>query len=56
MAEAGSNFKRLKTFATFNNDFWFMDLAYVDKLAEDNKGEKYQLFREDLFERTVDAN
>ena len=32
-----------------------MDLAYVDKLAKDNNGEKYLLVREDLFDRTVDA-
>ena len=32
-----------------------MDLAYVDKLAEDNNGVKYILVRQDLFDRTVDA-
>ena len=32
-----------------------MDLAYVDKLAKDNKGVKYFLVRQDLFDRTVDA-
>ena len=32
-----------------------MDLAYVDKLAKDNKGVKYLLVRQDLFDRTVDA-
>ena len=32
-----------------------MDLAYVDKLAEDNNGVKYLLLRQDLFDRTVDA-
>ena len=32
-----------------------MDLAYVDKLAEDNNGLKYLLVRQDLFGRTVDA-
>ena len=32
-----------------------MDLAYVDKFAEDNNGVKYLLVRQDLFDRTVDA-
>ena len=32
-----------------------MDLAYVDKLAKDNKDVKYLLVRQDLFDRTVDA-
>ena len=32
-----------------------MDLAYVEKLAKDNNGVKYLLFRQDLFDRTVDA-
>ena len=32
-----------------------MDLAYVDKLAKDNNGVKYRLFRQDLIDRTVDA-
>ena len=32
-----------------------MDLANVDKLAKDNKGVKYLLVHQDLFDRTVDA-
>ena len=32
-----------------------MDVAYVDKLAKDNNGVNYQLVRQDLFDRTVDA-
>ena len=32
-----------------------MDLAYVDKLAKENNGLKYLLFRQDLFDRTVTA-
>ena len=32
-----------------------MDLAYVDKLAKDNNGVKCLLFRQYLFDRTVDA-
>ena len=46
---------RMKAFARFKNDFWCMDLAYVDKLAKDNNGVKYLLVRRDLFHRTVDA-
>ena len=34
---------------------WCMDLAYVDKLAKDNNGVKYLLFRQKLFDRAVDA-
>ena len=32
-----------------------MNLAYVDKLAKENKGVKYLLVRQDLFDRTVNA-
>ena len=32
-----------------------MDLAYIDKLANDNNGVKYLLVRQDLFDRTVGA-
>ena len=32
-----------------------MDLAYVQKLAEDNNGVKYLLVRQDLFDKIVDA-
>ena len=45
----------MKAFARFKNEFWCMDLAYVDKLAKDNNGVKYLLIRQKLFERTVDA-
>ena len=45
----------MKAFARFKNEIWCMDLAYVDKLAEDNNGVKYLLVRQDLFDRTVDA-
>ena len=47
--------KRMKAFARFKNELWCMDLAYVDKLANDNNGLKYLLVRQDLFEGTVDA-
>ena len=52
---ATCKFKRMKAFARFENEIWCMDLAYVDKLAKDNNGVKYLLFRQDLFDRTVDA-
>ena len=32
-----------------------MDLVFVDKLAKDNNGVKYLLVRQDLFDRTADA-
>ena len=32
-----------------------MDLAYVDKVSEDNNGVKYSLVRQDLVDQTVDA-
>ena len=35
--------KRMKAFARFKNEIWCMDLAYVDKLAKDNNGERYLL-------------
>ena len=47
--------KQMKAFARFKNEIWCMDLAYIDKLAEDNNGVKYILVRHDLFDRTVDG-
>ena len=47
--------KRKKEFARFKNEIWCLDLVYVDKLAKDNNGVKYLLVRQDLFDRTVDA-
>ena len=32
-----------------------MELAYLDKLAQNKSGVRYLLAREHLFERTVDA-
>ena len=45
----------MRAFAKFINEIWCMDLAYVDKLAKENNGVKYLLFRHDLFDRTVNA-
>ena len=42
---ATRKFKRMKAFAGFKIEIWRMDLAYVDKLAEDNNGVKYLLVR-----------
>ena len=47
--------KRMRAIARFKNDIWFLDLAYVDKLAKDNNGVKYLLVRQHLFDRIVDA-
>ena len=52
---ATRKFKRLKAFARFKNEMWFVDLAYVDKLSKDNNSVKYLLVRQDLFDRTVGA-
>ena len=48
-------FKRMRAFARFRNGYWWMDLAYVDKMAKENNGVKYLLARQDLFDRTVNA-
>ena len=45
----------MKAFARFKNEIWCMDLAYVDKLAKDNKGVKHLLVSQELFDRTVVA-
>ena len=47
--------KRMKAFARFKNEFWCLDLAQVDKLANDENGVRFLLDRQDLFDRTVDA-
>ena len=45
----------MEAFGRFKNEEWCINLAYVDKLANDNKGVKYLLVRQALFDRTVDA-
>ena len=52
---ATRKFKQMKAFARFNIEIWCMDLAYGDELAKDKIGVKYLLVRQDLFDRTVDA-
>ena len=48
-------FKRMRAFARSRNEIRCMDPASVDKLAKDNNGVKYLLVRQDLFDRTVNA-
>ena len=45
----------MKAFARLKKEIWCLDLACVDKLANDNNGVNYLLVRQDLFDRTVDA-
>ena len=52
---ATRKFKRMKAFVRFINEIWWMDLTFVDKLAQENNGVKYLLVRQDMFDRTVDA-
>ena len=52
---ATRKFKRMRAFARFKNEIWCMDLAYVDKLAKDNRGIKYLLVRQDVFDKTIDV-
>ena len=52
---AARKFKRMRAFARLRKEIWCMDLAYVDKLAKENNGVKHLLVRQDLFDRTVNA-
>ena len=52
---ATRKFRQMKAFARFKNETRCLDLAYADKLPKDNKGVKYLLVRQDLFDRTVEA-
>ena len=42
---AAQKFKRMRDFARFRKAFWFMGVAYVDKLAKENNGVKFLLVR-----------
>ena len=46
-------FRRLQAFSKYIIKIWCMDLAFVDKLASQNKGVKYLLFAVDIFPRIV---
>ena len=52
---AARKFKRMSAFARFKEETWCMDLAYVDKLAKKNNGVKFLVLRQDLVDRTVNA-
>ena len=53
---ATGKIKGMRAFARFKNEISWMDFAYVDKLVKENNGVKYLLVRQDLFDRTVNAN
>ena len=46
-------FRRLQVFSKNINEMWCMDLAFVDKLASQNRGVKYLLVAVDVFLRFV---
>ena len=52
---AAGKFKRMRASARFRCKNWCIDLAYVDILAKETNEEKYLLVRQDLFDRTVNA-
>ena len=45
----------MKAFASLKNEVWCMELAYVDKLIQDNNVPKFLLVSQHLVDRTVDA-
>ena len=52
---AARKFKKMKAFAIIKKGNWCMELAYVDKPVKKNNSVKYLLLRQDLFDRTVEA-
>lgn len=50
---ATRKFPRLKAIAKYINEIWCMDLAYVDKLASENRNVKYLLVSVDVLSRFV---
>ena len=46
-------FRRLQAISKYINEIWCMDLAFVGKLASQNKGVKYLLVAVDVFSRFV---
>ena len=42
-------FRKHQVFSKYINEIWCMDLAFVDKLASQNKGVKYLLVAVDVF-------
>ena len=53
--QATRKLRRMRALARFKNEIWYMGLAFIDKLAKDNNGVKDLLIRQDMFDRTVDA-
>ena len=45
----------MRAFARFGNEIFWMDLADFDKLAKENNSVKFLLVRQNLFDRTVNA-
>ena len=45
----------MRAFASFENEIWCMDLANVDKLTKEKNGGTSLEFRQNVFDRTVDA-
>ena len=50
---ATRHFKRLPAFAKRINEIWCLDLAFMDKLSDNNNGVKYLLVCVDVFSRFV---
>ena len=46
-------FRRIQAFSKFINEIWCINLAFVDKLASQNKGIKFLLVVVDIFSRFV---
>ena len=46
---------RMIAFSRSKNEILCMDLAFVNKLAKNKKGVKYLLFRQEVFDSTIDA-
>ena len=44
----------IQMFAIYTNEFWCMELAYVDKLSKADRGIRYLLVHQDVFEKTID--
>ena len=44
---ATAKIKRMKAFAIFKDEIWYIDLAYIDKQGKDNNGIKHILVRQD---------
>ena len=54
---ATRKFRFMRASARYKNELWCKDLAYayVDKLANDNRGTTYLLVRQEVFDKTKDV-